>query len=187
MAEVQKVVDDPNIKGPRQLSERLKGLKVRPAESAVSGDLVLSEFVRNTLLAGNGTLLINNTFVEWASVQALRRARPDLLVIGFGIRNKVKPFSSLLLFHDQDKATALPTQADMLGSYVDLEVFYQYIWHEAAKKPEYRHNTAYIFGAVGMEEIQLIAPLDFPLEPSASGARTSLTEVYGALRTWLGG
>jgi hypothetical protein len=186
MTDVQKVVEDPAVKGPRQLSARLKSLKVQPAESRLSGDSVLSEFVRNTLLAGNGTLLINNTFVEWASVQALRRARPDVLLVGFGIRNKVKPFSSLLLFHDQDQATAIPTQADMLGSYVDLEVFYRYLWQEAAKQPEYRNNTAYIFSAVGMDEIHLIAPLDFPLEPPSSGSRTPLAEVYGAMRRWLG-
>jgi hypothetical protein len=186
MAEVQKIVEDPAVKGPRQLSERLKTLKVRPAESELAADGLLSEFVRTTLLAGNGTLLINNTFVEWASVQALRRARPDVLLVGFGIRNKVKPFSSLLIFHDQDKATAIPSQADMLGSWVDLEIFYQYIWQEAAKQAEYRNNTAYVFAAIGMDELHLIAPLDFPLEPTVPGARRSLLEVHQAIRTWLG-
>ena len=31
--------------------------------------------MRSVLLSGNGTLLINNTFVEWATVQAVRRAK----------------------------------------------------------------------------------------------------------------
>ncbi|MEJ7607985.1 MAG: hypothetical protein WKF37_17385 [Bryobacteraceae bacterium] len=76
---------------------------------------------------------MNNTFVEWASIQAIRRAKPSMLVAAFGIRNKVKPFSGMLIFTDQDEATAIPTQADMLGSYVDLEIFYQYILQEAGK------------------------------------------------------
>ena len=38
---------------------------------------VLRAFVRDVLLTGNGTLFVNNTFVEWAAVQALRRAQPE--------------------------------------------------------------------------------------------------------------
>lgn len=187
MQEVQRITEDKTIKGPRQLSERLKTLKLHPSEAGLAGDALLGEFVRATLLAGNGTLLINNTFVEWASVQALRRARPDVLIVGFGIRNKMKPFSSMLIFHDQDRATAIPTQADMLGSYVDLEVLYQYIWQEAARRVEYRNNTAYLFTAIGMDEMHLIAPPDFPLAQPASGGRSSLAAVHEAAGKWLAG
>ncbi|MCC6537288.1 MAG: hypothetical protein IT162_07055 [Bryobacterales bacterium] len=183
MKEVDRLVKDSSIRGPRQLSERLKTLRVTAAESAFAADPVLMEFLRATLLAGNGTLLINNTFVEWASVQAFRRARPEVLIAGFGIRNKMKPFSSLLIFHDQEKATALPTQADMLGSYVDLEVMYQYVFQEAAKHPEYRHNTAHLLVADGMDELQLIAPADFPL--AAGSEPVELAAVWQAARDWM--
>jgi len=179
MEEVQKIAEVGEVRGPRQLGEKLRTLAPRDAE--YSKDPVMAEFVRATLLAGNGTLLVNNTFVEWASVQAIRRAKPSLLIAGFGIRNKVKPFSSLLIFTDQDKATAIPTQADMLGSYVDLEIFYQYVWQEAGKYPEYRNNTAYLFLAEGMDEMQLIAPPDFPLGKE----RQPLTALYRAGREWL--
>ncbi len=179
MREVQNIAEGGEVRGPRQLGEKLKTLSPRDAE--YSKDPVMAEFVRATLLAGNGTLLVNNTFVEWASVQAIRRAKPSLLVSSFGIRNKVKPFSSLLIFNDQETATAIPTQADMLGSYVDLEVFYQYIWQEAGKYAEYRNNTAYLFLAEGMDEMQLIAPPDFPLAPG----RQPLSAIYRASREWL--
>lgn len=184
MAEVERMTEDRTIRGPRQLSERLRGLRIRPDESSLHGDPVLEEFTRATLLAGNGTLLINNTFVEWAGIQAIRRARPHVLIAGFGIRNKVKPFSSLLIFHDQRKATAIPDQGDMLGSYVDLEVFYQYIWQEAAKQPEFRNNTACLFAATGMDELLLIAPLDFPL---GGAGRHDLRAIYQAARDWIAG
>ncbi|MCX6597224.1 MAG: hypothetical protein NTV70_12755 [Acidobacteria bacterium] len=180
MEEVQKIAEKGEVRGPRQLGEKLKTLQPRDAE--YSRDPVMSEFVRATLLAGNGTLLVNNTFVEWATVQAIRRAKPSLLVASFGIRNKVKPFSSLLIFEDQDKATAIPTQADMLGSYVDLEIFYQYVFQEAGKYVEYRNNTAYLFLAEGMDEMHLIAPPDFPL---SAGERLPLTAIYRAAREWL--
>ena len=184
MTEVQKIAEQGEIRGPRQLGEKLKTLQPRDAEFA--NDPLMAEFIRATLLAGNGTLLVNNTFVEWASVQAIRRAKPSLLVTSFGIRNKVKPFSSLLIFEDQDTATAIPTQADMLGSYVDLEVFYQYLWQEAGKYAEYRNNTAYLFLAEGMDEMLLIAPADFPQADVTAGQRVTLESLHKSCRLWLG-
>lgn len=180
MAEVHKIAELGEVKGPRQLGEKLKTLQPNNAEYA--GDPLMAEFIRATLLAGNGTLLVNNTFVEWASVQALRRARPSCLVASFGIRNKVKPFSSLLIFTDQDEATAIPTQADMLGSYVDLEVFYQYVWQEAEKYVEYRNNAVFLFVAEGMDELMVIAPPEFTLP----GGMLRLESVHRACREWLG-
>lgn len=184
MDEVRRITEDQKLRGPRQLGEKLKTLQVRAGESEYSKDPVMSEFVRATLLAGNGTLLLNNTFVEWASVQAFRRARPVFLHAAFGIRTKVKPFSSLLIYTDQDSATPIPTQSDMLGSYVDLEVFYQYVWQEAEKYPEYRLNTAYVFIAEGMDELLLIAPPDFPLESSTTPL--TLSAIHKASLNWLG-
>ncbi|MBL8239471.1 MAG: hypothetical protein JNM66_18745 [Bryobacterales bacterium] len=180
MEEVQKIAEKGEVRGPRQLGEKLRTLSPKDAEWA--GDPVMAEFVRATLLAGNGTLLVNNTFVEWASVQAIRRAKPSFLAAGFGIRNKVKPFSSLLIFADQDAATPIPTTADMLGSYVDLEVFYQYVWQEAGKYVEYRNNTAYLFLAEGMDEMLCLAPPDFTLP----GGLLPLPALNRACAEWLG-
>ena len=182
MGEVQKIAEQGEVKGPKQLGLKLKTL--RPKDSEFRSDPRMAEFVRETLLAGNGTLLLNNTFVEWTSLQAIRRAKPSLLIAGFGIRNKVKPFSSLLIFGDQEVSTAIPTQADMLGSYVDLEIFYQYLWQEAGKYAEYRNNTAYLFLAEGMDEAQLIAPPDFPL-PISENERISLVALHDSCRRWL--
>jgi hypothetical protein len=184
MREVQRVVDAQEAQGPRQLSARLKQLKILAAEGDLARDPILSEFARAILLSGNGTLLINNTFVEWASVQAVRRARPSVAMIGFGIRNKIKPFSSLLIYADQDTANPIPSQMDTLGSYVDLEVFYQYIWQEFEKYAEYRNNTAYLFVGEGMEEMLAIGPPDFPLVEAAHPL--TLPAVFQHLKDWLG-
>jgi hypothetical protein len=66
--------------------------------------------MRSVLLVVHGTLLINNTFVEWATVQAVRRAKPSMAVVSFGVRNKIKPFSSPLDLHraGDDHAGAHP-------------------------------------------------------------------------------
>ena len=183
MKEVQQVVENEQIRGPRELSARLKQMKIRAGEGEIGADAVLAEFARATLLSGNGTLLINNTFVEWASVQGIRRARPVLTLISYGIRNKVKPFSSILIYTDQDAANPIPTQADMLGSYVDLEIFHQYIWQEFMKYAEYRGNTAFLFVADGTDEMLAIGPPDFPLLNVNKPQR--LENAFASLKDWL--
>ena len=123
------------------------------------------------------------SFAEWAAVQAIRRARPSLAIVSFGIRNKLKPFSSMLVHTDQETASPVPAQMDSLGTYVDLEVFYQYIWQEFERHAEYRNNTAYLFVADGMEELFCIAPSDFPL--FSAKAPVKLPEVYASAKEWL--
>lgn len=182
MAAVQTMLEKEKLQGPRELSARLKTLTVQGSESGFSEDATLAEFVRATLLAGNGTLLINNTFVEWATVQAMRRARPAVMIAAFGIRNKMKPFSSLLIYADQEKVTPVPTQQDTLGTYVDLEIFYQYFWQETTKYAEYRSNTVAMYVLEGAEEMFVIAPPDFTLTREAPW---ELAEVHGQLRRWL--
>jgi hypothetical protein len=184
MQEVQRVVDSQQAAGPRQLSTRLKQLKIMAGEGGFARDPILAEFASAILLSGNGTLLLNNTFVEWATVQAIRRARPSVAIIGFGIRNKIKPFSNLLIYADQEAANPIPTQMDTLGSYVDLEIFFQYIWQEFEKYAEYKKNTVYLFVGDGMDEALIIGPRDFPLQ-AASGPVT-LPRVFEHLANWLG-
>ena len=184
MSEVNRIVDQEKIRGPRQLGSRLKDLRVAASESDAARDPVLAEYLRAVLLAGNGTLLVNNTFVEWATVQAVRRARPSVVHVAFGIRNKVKPFSSVLIYTDQEAANPIPTQMDTLGSYVDLEVFYQYIWQEFEKYAEYRRNTVYLFVGDGLDEMLAIAPPDFALLQETGPV--TLTEVHRHAKSWLG-
>ncbi len=184
MQEVQKVVNAQEVPGPRQLSARLKQMKILASEGELAQDPILAEFARAILLSGNGTLLINNTFVEWATVQAVRRARPSVVLVGFGIRNKVKPISSLLIYADQESTNPIPSQMDTLGSYVDLEVFYQYIWQEFEKYADYRNNTAYLFVEEATDEMLAIAPPDFPLLAAAGPLK--LPAVFQGLKDWLG-
>jgi len=183
MKEVDKVLKTQDIPGPRQLGAKLKQLRVLPSENEAASDQVLAEFMRSVLLSGNGTLLINNTFVEWATVQAVRRAKPSVAVVSFGVRNKIKPFSSLLIYTEQETTTPVPTQVDSLGSYVDLEVLNHYVWMEFEKYPEYRRNTVYYFVGEGMDEMLLLAPSDFPLRKTSSPV--TLSQLFSAARDWV--
>jgi hypothetical protein len=183
MAEVSQMMNDEKISGPRELGRRLREMVVPSGDRKIDGAPVLAEFLRRVMLAGNGTLLINNTFVEWAAVQAARHARPHLAVVFFGIRNKIKPFSGLLLYADQEKANVIPDQQDVLGSYVDIEVFYPYIWQGFEKYAEYRNKTAYLFVGELLDEACVIAPEEFP--PSGAKGRLSLKELHAECREWL--
>jgi hypothetical protein len=181
MAKVNEMMTNEQIAGPRELGIRLREMIEPSGDSRIDESPVLAEFLRNVMLAGNGTLLINNTFVEWAAAQAARQARPHLAVAFFGIRNKVKPFSSLLIYADQEKANIIPDQMDMLGSYVDLEAFYPYIWRGFEKYAEYRGKTAYLFVSEMSDEMFVIAPPSF-----LSAAETlTLPQVHEACREWL--
>ena len=183
MREVNDLVTAEKIPGPRQLGERLQRMNPGALRRAAGRDPVMQDFLQSVLLNGNGTLLINNTFVEWTTLQAIRRARPSLVLSSFGIRNKVKPFSSLLIYADQEEANPIPTQSDMLGTYVDLEVFYEYIWRECGKYAEYRSNTAFLYVAVGADAALAIGPPDFPL--LATDAPLRPEEVFRACAGWL--
>jgi hypothetical protein len=180
---VERMVEAGEVRTPQQLVERLQQLNVLPSEGSFAADVVLSEFVRAVLLTGNGTLLINNTFVEWAAIEAIRRARPSAMLVSFGVRSKLKPFSSMLVYSDQETASPVPDQMDSLGTYVDLEIFYQYVWQEFEKYAEYRNNTAYLFLADGLDELFCIAPPDFPLFHRK--APLKLPEVFAGAREWL--
>jgi hypothetical protein len=184
MAAVRNLLKEKQIAGPQQLGSELRNLKVAPPAGEIGRDPLLASFLRSVLLAGNGTLLINNTFAEWAAVQAIRRARPERLVVSFSVRNKLKPFSSLLIYSDQVTTNPVETQMDTLGTHVDLEVFYQYIWQECEKYVEYRNNTAYLFAGEGMDELLAIGPPDFPLLNMKS--QLDLAAVHAASKEWLG-
>lgn len=184
MKEVNDMVQEERILGPLQLGERLQKMNPGALNRAAGRDPVLRDFLQSVLLNGNGTLLVNNTFVEWAAIQAIRRARPSLIGVSFGIRNKVKPFSSLLIYSDQEETNPIPTQEDVLGSYVDLEIFYEYIYNECEKYVEYRRNTGYIFAGEGMDKLLAIGPPDFPLLLSRPPRR--LEDVFEEARQWLG-
>ena len=103
--------------------DRLREVDVTPwCPPEVAAEAAIREFLRALYLSGNGALLYGNSFVEWAASEALRRARPSLLVAHFGVRSKPKPFTSVMLFENQDRLNPLPSVEDLPGSAVDAEM-----------------------------------------------------------------
>ena len=112
--------------------------------------------MRDVPLTGNGTLFVNNTFVEWAAAQALRRAQPRLLVARYGVRDKLKPFSSLLLFSQPRTSDVIPLIDDSVGSFIDVEQLAYYVWVHAEKSAAYRNRTLYLFLAENVPDLLAI-------------------------------
>jgi len=145
---------------------------------------VVQAFIRDVLVSGNGTLFVNNTFTEWAAVQALRRAQPRFLVARYGVRDKLKPFSSMLLFSEPRRSDRIPLVEDPLGSFIDVEQLCYYVWLNAGKSPPYRRKTLYLFLAEDAEEMLAIRSDATPSSAAVAPAR--LADVSATIARWLG-
>jgi len=174
------------VSGPQELAAFARSLDVRaPDGSALHPDEAVRSFTRDVLLGGNGALLVNNTFAEWASVQALKRAEPRLLVTRFGVRDKMKPFSSLLLFSSPRATDQVPILEDPLGSFVDVEQLAYYVWRNAEKSAAYRGKTLYLLLAEGVDELLAIRS-DVGRAEAAELSAKALPEVAATMGAWLG-
>jgi hypothetical protein len=174
------------VESPQAFAAYARSLQITPAPGVLTYSRpVLQTFVRDVLLTGNGTLFVNNTFVEWASVQALRRAQPRILVTRFGVRDKLKPFSSLLLFSQPRASDQIPLIEDPVGSFVDVEQLTYYVWLNAEKSPAYRKKTLYVFLAEGVDEMLAIRS-DAPAASPTPLSPVTLKDVGATMARWLG-
>jgi len=174
------------VESPQAFAAYARGLKLAPEPGALlNPDAIVQAFVREVLLTGNGTLFVNNTFVEWAAVQALRRAQPRVLVARYGVRDKLKPFSSLLLFSQPRTSDQIPLIEDPVGSFVDVEQLSYYVWVQAEKNAAYRHKTLYLFVAENQEQMLAIRS-DKPGPGPAPATTASLPDVCATMAQWLG-
>jgi len=174
------------VESPQAFAAYARSLRIAPPPDALLDDTEpLTAFVRDTFLTGNGTLFVNNTFVEWASAQALRRVQPRLLVARYGVRDKMKPFSSLLLFSQPRASDQIPLIEDPVGSFVDVEQLSYYVWLHAQKQAAYRQRTLFVFLAEGIDEMLVLGT-----DPNATLTRPSqpvpLRDVGTTMATWLG-
>lgn len=178
-----------NLPGPVELEAWLETLEAKPHEGlSLYSDRVVLDFVRDILvLGGNGTLIINNSFVEWSSIQALRRAQPRLLVARFGVRDKLKPFNSLLLFSKPRPTDQIPIMQDPLGSFVDVELLSYYIWIKSGESLPYRGKTLYLLLAEGVNQMIAIPPGGPPSQGTFTLPQAaSLPDVAATMAQWLG-
>ena len=127
-------------------------------------DPAVREFVRSLYLSGNGAVIFGNSFVEWASSEAFRRARPAFLAAQFGVRSKPKPFTGVAVFDNPDQINPLPAVDDFEGSAIDVQMLALYVWLAASRYDEYRRFTVCVCIAESLAQAYVVAPPEFTLE-----------------------
>jgi hypothetical protein len=174
------------VASPQEFAAYARSLRITPDAGAMRHPTdVLLAFVRDVFLTGNGTLFVNNTFVEWSAVQALRRAQPRVLLVRYGVRDKMKPFSSLLLFSQPRPTDQIPLIEDPVGSFVDVEQLSYYVWLNAEKSPAYRARTLYLFLAENVDEMLALRP-DSAGTPRSELPEATLADVCATMASWIG-
>jgi hypothetical protein len=163
---------------------RLRKVNVTPwCPPEVASQPVIREFLRSVFLNGNGAVIFGNSFVEWGASEALRRARPSVLVAHFGIRFKPKPFTSAAVFENQELANPAAPVEDIPGSALDAQMLALYVWLAAGRYPEYHRQTACLCFAENLSQAYVVAPPEFPLWKE--GELIAPERVRSALRSWL--
>lgn len=177
---------DKDLRSADETFDSLRNLKIEFLLSGrIDKDARLREFIRHLFLSGNGAVLFNNSFVQWGAHEALRRAQPQALVCCFGIRHKLKPFSSLVLFEDQNRANPVPDTPDPAGSLADIQVLCDYVSLSTRGLDSYRDRTLYVFAAVESEMILLIAPPGFAGLAGRGVGRLKVDDLVQIAVPWL--
>ena len=166
-----------------QAFEDLRRLDLSPLLGKGLGhDPRLSGFIRDLFLTGNGALLFGNAFVEWGASEAIRRAQPQLAICAFGIRRKLKPFSSVAVFEDQGRANPVPEQDDAPSSLIDAQILAEYVFLATSRLPSYEGNTLGVFAIEDSNVVQLVGPTLSTIWPSEPLA---LTELNAGILRWM--
>ncbi len=139
----------------------------------------LRRFLIDLYLSGNGALIFPSAFVQWASSEALRRARPRVLIARLGLRTKPKPFTGIAIFENQQKISALPDVDDPAGSAVDASLLARYIYLNSERYPE-SHATTYVLVSESASSALLLpASTARQWRNGASATATQLAEWIG--------
>jgi hypothetical protein len=101
------------------------------------------------------------------------------------VRDKLKPFSSMIMFSQARPNDHQPVVPDPAGSFIDVEQLSYYVWVNAEKNPAYRRKTLYLFLAEGVDEMLAIGP-DRPDKPVTDMTPARLEDVCATMAAWVG-
>lgn len=135
------------------------------------------EFLRGVMLSGNGSLVFPNSFVQWGASEALRRSQPQALLACFGMRAKLKPFSSMVLFEDQNRSNPTRDEDDPAGTLIDAQLLARYVVLAAERQSAYQGRTLTLLAAAGLDRFLLLG--------AKAPARLSATALADFLLAWL--
>jgi len=142
-----------------QTSEELRRIDIgRLVGPEIASNPRRREFLRSLLLSGNGSLVFCNSFVQWGASEAFRRAQPQVLLASFGIRQKLKPFSSVVLFEDQNRSNPAPDEGDPPGSLVDALLLSKYVYLAVQRVVRHPEQTLTLMAACDLNRVLVLGP-----------------------------
>jgi hypothetical protein len=149
-----------DLKDVDQTNEELRRSNIdRFVPQSIAAAPRVREFIRNVLLTGNGALVFPSSFVQWTASEAIRRAQPQVLYASFGLRARLKPFSSLVLFEDQARANPTPEENDPAGSLIDAQLLAEYVYLSAARLlPHADTDILALFTAAPLDRALVLGP-----------------------------
>ncbi|MGA2888812.1 MAG: hypothetical protein ABSE51_12235 [Terracidiphilus sp.] len=150
--------------------------------SELAGQERLLNFMVNLFLSGNGALIFSNAFVEWAASEALRRARPQVVVACFGMRSKPKPFTGIAIFENQEKISPVPNTDDPENSAVDAAILAHYLWLAAGRYSEY-DGALCLCVAEHPDSAYVVAPPEMNLRPGTGPVAPK--DIYTWIASWI--
>jgi hypothetical protein len=140
----------------------------------------IREFVRNLMLSGNGSLVFPSSFVQWGAAETLRRAQPQVLIALFGMRQKLKPFSSTVLFEDQHRNNPAADADDPAGTLVDAQILAEYVYLAALRTTAYQTRTLGLMALAGMNRALLLGEL-----PDGLRGSMKIADFGSVLMRWM--
>ncbi len=143
------------------------------------------EFTRNLFLSGNGALLFGNSFVQWGASEAFRRAAPQATFCRFGVRPKLKPFSSVVLFEDQNRANPVKDQPDPEGSFIDTQLLMEYIYLSALRGVEYDGRTLVLVAVPEQNRVLVLGPGAATTRLTSGASPVAADALVDVARSWL--
>ena len=174
-----------SLRSADETNQELKRMDIgKDLDASIARDVRIREFLRSLLLSGNGSLVFSNSFVQWGASETLRRVQPQVLLASFGIRSKVKPFSGVVLFEDQQRSNPVSDEPDLPGSLVDCVKLSEYVFLAAQRLAPYRDRTVTIFGIADLDRILIVEPGSVV---APSGKKLSGDELASPLLQWLQG
>jgi len=170
-----------DLKSLDSTNDELKRLDIaRGMPAAIAREPRVREFVRGLLLSGNGSLVFPNSFVQWGASEALRRAQPQVLLAHFGMRPKLKPFSSLVLFEDQQRSNPTPDADDPAGTLVDALMLAKYVYLAAQRMTPYQDRTLTLLTGEDLDRVLLIGA-----KPPETSGRLSPERLTAFALKWM--
>ncbi len=103
----------------------------------------------------------------------------------FGVRPKLKPFSGVVLFEDQNRANPVPDQPEPEGSFIDTQLLMEYIYLSAMRRVEYAGRMLVLVAVPEQNRMLVLDPASASAPLTTRASPVAATGLIYAAQSWL--